>query len=185
MIARPERTNTRVIGPVGRAYANFTADLLNFNTTGFAIPTSAFLAQLAVGLVFPVAAAAIPVTRGCHISVGEALRHVGISSTSTTAPAAGLSARLGLLGGISRPLLLSLRNAFRKQQRMALTLLTLAMGGAVYIGALNLRTSVRGAVGLLFDAQRYDLSLRLSDPWPADSLEAVVRALEPSSLTAT
>jgi putative ABC transport system permease protein len=166
-----------VAAVVGRAYANFTADLLNFSTTGFAIPMSAFLAQLAVGLVFPVAAAAIPVFRGCRISVGAALRDVGISATSAAAPSKGLSTRLSALGGISRPLLLSLRNAFRKQQRMALTLLTLAMGGAVYIGALNLRASVRGAVGLLFDAQQYDMSLRLSDPWPADSLEAVVRAV--------
>ena len=164
---------------VGRGYADFTADLLNFSSKGFAIPRSAFLVQLAVGLIFPVAAAAIPVSRGCRISVGEALRDVGITATGGGAGASTgtFGRRLDVMGGMARPLLLSLRNAFRKRQRMTLTLLTLAMGGAVYIGALNLRTSVRGAVGLLFDAQRYDMALRTASEWPADSLEGVVRAV--------
>lgn len=162
---------------VGRAYADFTADLLNFSTKGFAIPTSALLLQLAVGLIFPVAAAAIPVLRGCRISVGDALRDVGIAATGTRASAGAFGKRLDVIGGMARPLLLSLRNAFRKRQRMTLTLLTLAMGGAVYIGALNLRTSVRGAVGLLFDAQRYDMTVRTAKAWPPDSLEAVVSAV--------
>lgn len=162
---------------VGRAYANFTADLLNFSTKGFAIPTSAFLVQLAVGLIFPVAAAAIPVSRGCRISVGEALRDIGIAATGSRATVGAFGKRLAVTRAVARPLLLSLRNAFRKRQRMALTLLTLAMGGAVYIGALNLRTSVRGAVDLLFGAQRYDMALRTASAWPADSLEAVVRAV--------
>ena len=162
---------------VGRGYADFTADLLNFSSKGFAIPTSAFLVQLAVGLIFPVAAAAIPVSRGCRISVGEALRDVGITATGAGASTRAFGRRLDVMGGMARPLLLSLRNAFRKRQRMTLTLLTLAMGGAVYIGALNLRTSVRGAVGLLFDAQRYDMALRTASEWPADSLEGVVRAV--------
>ncbi len=162
---------------VGRAYANFTADLLNFSTSGFAIPTSALLIQLAVGLIFPVAAAAIPVSRGCRISVGDALRDVGIVAGGASASTGAIGKRLDVLGGMARPLLLSLRNAFRKRQRMTLTLLTLATGGAVYIGALNLRTSVRGAVALLFGDQRYDLSLRTTSAWPADSLEAVVRSV--------
>ncbi|MEQ1689744.1 MAG: FtsX-like permease family protein [Gemmatimonas sp.] len=162
---------------VGRAYADFTAELLNFSTKGFAIPISAFLIQLAVGLIFPVAAAAIPVSRGCRISVGEALRDVGIAATGSRATTGTFGRRLDFMGGMARPMLLSLRNAFRKRQRMTLTLLTLAMGGAVYIAALNLRTSVRGAVGLLFDAQKYDMALRTASAWPADSLEAVVRAV--------
>jgi putative ABC transport system permease protein len=162
---------------VGRAYANFTADLLNFSSTGFSISMSAFALQLFVGLVFPVAAAAIPVWRGCRISVGAALRDVGIPATATTARSHRMARRLDRIGGMARPLLLSLRNAFRKRQRMTLTLLTLAMGGAVFIGARNLKSSVRGAVGLLFDAQRYDMALRLSAAWPADSLEQVVRSI--------
>ncbi len=159
---------------VGRAYANFTADLLNFSTIGFSIPWSAFAMQLAVGLTLPVAAASIPVVRGCRISVADALRDLGISSASTTASASSSFAHALTRTGLSRPMLLSLRNAFRKRQRMLLTLLTLSMGGAVFMGAGNLKTAVRGAVGLIFETQRYDLALRLDRAWPVDSIERLI-----------
>jgi putative ABC transport system permease protein len=76
---------------------------------------------------------------------------------------------------LPRPALLSVRNAFRKRQRMILTLLALATGGAVYLGARNLRASVIGSLDFLFDTQRYDFVIRFAEPWPADSIEQLVR----------
>ncbi len=159
---------------VGRAYADFTANLLNFSTAGFEIPRGIIALQVVVGLLLPMAAAAIPVLRGSRITVGEALRDVGIAPSA----AAGASAWLSRARRVPRPLLLSLRNAFRRRQRVALTLATLALGGAVYLGALNLRGAVRGSVDLLFDTQRYDLVVRLARPRAADSLERVIAATE-------
>jgi len=158
---------------LGRMYAEFTADLLNFDIAGFTIPTPVILLQLAVGVLLPVAAAAIPVARGCRISVSEALRDFGIRA----AAGGGNGRLLRCERLLPRPLLLSLRNAFRRRQRLALTLATLAMGGAVYIGALDLRASIRGSVDLHFDAQRFDMVLRFARTWPADSLEAAVASV--------
>ena len=154
---------------IGRWYAQFTADLLNFDTAGFAIPPWAFALQLVAGAVLPLAAAAIPVVRGCRISVSDALRDFGIAAGEA---APGWIQRR--FSGLSRPLLLSLRNAFRRRQRMALTLVTLATGGAVYLGALNLRVSIQGAVGLLFGAMPYDVAIRLVTPRMPESIEAAV-----------
>ncbi len=162
---------------IGRAYAEFTAEMLNFSTTGIAIPNQIFVWQLAVGVVFPILAATIPVWRGCRISVGDALRDVGIEVSGAPARVGGITRLLGSMSSVSRPLLLSLRNAFRKRQRMMLTLLTLATGGAVYIGALNLKESVRGAVDLLFGVQQFDLSLQLARPTTPDSVERAISAI--------
>ena len=150
----------------GRLYAEFTADMLNFDIAGYRIPLWSFALQFAVGVLLPVLAAAVPVARGCRVSVSDALRDFGIAG-----PASGDSALL-LHGtwGLPRPLLLSLRNAFRRRQRMALTLGTLSVGGAVYLGALNLRASVIGAVDLLFAPQHYDLSLRFAHAHATDSI---------------
>ena len=156
---------------IGRAYADFTAELLNFSTTGFAIPRMAFALQLVVGLILPVVAAAIPVTRGCRVPVGDALRDHGLAPSPGRSATAGLLSRVAARGGLSRPLLFSLRNAFRRRQRMILTLLTLSMGGAVFMGAGNLKTAVRGAMDLAFGTQRYDMALRFARPWPVDSIE--------------
>jgi putative ABC transport system permease protein len=152
-------------GLVGRMYARFTADLLNFDISGAKIPLQVILLELAAGALLPVAAAAIPVARGCRIPVSAALRDFGIADPN------GRSQHPPRLGRLTRPLLLSLRNAFRRRQRLALTLVTWASGGAVYIGALDLRASIRGSVDLLFDSQRFDLVLRLARAAPAESLE--------------
>ncbi|MDQ6690710.1 MAG: ABC transporter permease, partial [Gemmatimonadota bacterium] len=163
-----------VAAVLGRAYAQFTADMLNFDISGFAIPGWSFGLQLAVGILLPLAAAAVPVTRGSRIGVGEALRDFGIPGRGD----GGAPRLLRHVGGVTRPLLLSLRNAFRRRQRTVLTLVTLSLGGAIYIGALDLRRAIIGSVDLLFDAQRYDLSMQMARSYPVDSLQAGAREVE-------
>ena len=158
---------------LGRAYAEFTASILNFDVSGYAIPWWSYALQLAAGALMLVVAAAVPIARGCRISVSDALRDFGISGSGDHS-AGGLLSRAS---GLSRPVLLSLRNAFRQRQRMALTLGTLSIGGAVYLGALNLRGAVVASVDLLFAANRFDMVLRLAEPHDADSIASAVRAL--------
>jgi putative ABC transport system permease protein len=155
---------------IGREYASLKAELLNFRIDGYSIPWWALALQVGVGALLPVAAAAIPVARGCRITVAEALREVGIEHDGREAA----EPVPGRIPGVSRPTLLGLRNAFRKRQRMVLTLLALATGGAVFLGARNLRASVIGSLDLLFGGQKYDFVIRLADPRPPDSVEAVV-----------
>ncbi|HSW31787.1 MAG TPA: ABC transporter permease [Longimicrobiales bacterium] len=158
-----------------RAYARFAAELLNFSVEGYRIPSWALVAQLGVAAILPMAAAAIPIVRGCRIPVAEALRDLGISGPGERGP----GRILGGLGGAARPFLLSLRNAFRRRQRMALTLATLALGGAVFMASLDLRTTIRGSVGELFGKSlRYDMSLRFVEPHAPDSIVAAIRATE-------
>lgn len=160
---------------LGLAYARFSAELLNFDVAGQAIPPWAIAVQAVVGVLLPVAAAAVPVVRGSRIPVGEALRDFGIDADARTGGGGGLAGRVG---GLARPLLLSLRNAFRRRQRMALTLLTLAMGGAVYLGALDLRTSIRGSVAYIFgELMRFDVVMRFAEPYPAERIEETVAAV--------
>ncbi len=158
---------------IGRWYAGFTAQLLNFDTAPYAIPGWALALQVAAGALLPVAAAAMPVMRGSRLSVSEALRDVGLD---TTARPPGLL--LERTGGLTRPVLLSLRNAFRRRQRMILTLLTLATGGAVYLGALNLRAAIKASIADLYGGRmRFDLSVRLVEPLPPDTIEARFAAM--------
>lgn len=155
---------------IGRQYAEFSASLLNFDVAEYRIPWWAYGAQLAVGLLMPVLAAALPVVRGVRVSVSDALRDVG---ESTTRIASGALARALPQ---YRPLLLSLRNAFRKRQRMTLTLLSLSLAGAVYLGALGLRASIRSSVDVLYgEIMRFDIVVRLSDGYAATDIERITR----------
>ncbi len=155
----------------GRAYARFAATMLNFDIAGYAIPNYAIAVQLLAGLLLPVLAAAVPVARGSRVDVAAALRDVGIGGAHSPATAWWMRR----IRGTQRPLLFSLRNAFRRKWRTALTLTTLAFGGAVFLGALDLRVSIRSSVASLFDdLLRFDMAIRLDAPHAADSIDAVV-----------
>lgn len=161
---------------LGRVYGGLKAELLNFPLDGIATPAWAVMLQLAVGLALPLAAAALPVHAALRRPVGEALRDIGITreGQDLSLKRGAVAARLvPLLGGWARPLLLSVGNAFRRRQRMLLTVLALASGGAVYLGAVNLRSAVRGSVDDLFYAQRYQLQVRVATPSPAAKLESL------------
>ena len=158
---------------LGQAYGRVKADLLNFDLTGVPMPAWALALQVVVGLLLPVAAAAIPVRRAARAPVATALRDVGLHADAPGRETPGLAR----VGGVSRVLLLSMRNAFRRRTRMALTMLALATGGAVFLGARDLRASVIGSVDLLFGAQRYDVSLRLGEAHDAAAAERVARAV--------
>ena len=156
---------------VGRRYAALRAEMLNFDLTGYSVPWWVIALEIGVAVLLPIVAAAVPVWRGCRVPVNDALRDVGISG-------AGLGEWSLRLRGLPRPLLLALRNSFRRRQRTALTLGTLSLGGAVFLGANNLRAAVLDVTEAIFSANRYDFTLRLAAPLPADSLEAMARAVD-------
>ena len=157
---------------IGRVYAGFRAEMLNFPLDGLQVPAWAVAVQVVVGVLLPVLAALVPVRRACRLSVGAALRDIGI-----VADGQPLAAQRWLaLAGAKRGVLLAIGNAFRRRERMALTLLAIALGGAVHLGASNLRQAVIASTDLLFAAQHFDASLRLAEPRPIAALEAAARA---------
>lgn len=160
---------------IGRAYAVFAAGLLNFDVAGYPIPRSLVLLQLTVAVLIPLVAALGPVLRGSRMTVARALRDYGIEGGSHGR--AWTDRLLARVAGVTRPVLLSLRNAFRRRLRMAVTLITLALGGAVFLGALNLRSSIRNVVASAFEPLRYDLTISFAQPHSAEAIESALAAL--------
>lgn len=159
---------------IGRPYAALKADMLNFPIDGHAVPWWAIALQLCIGCLLPIAAAALPVARACRMPV-----HAALSDPGIVADGGGFHLRRRIaIPGLGRPLLLSLGNAFRRRERMLLTLLALAAGGAVYLGADNLRSAVRGSVDLLFASQHYDVALRMAGRFSEAQLETVAMGVD-------
>lgn len=151
---------------IARPYAAMKLDMLNFPLGDTAIPAWELALQFAAGCLLPVAAAALPVARASRMRAADALRDAGIAADG------GVVRRRFALPFVGRPLRLSIGNAFRRRARMVLTVLALAAGGAVYLGAANLASGVRASVAHLFAGHRYDASLRLVDDAEATRLEA-------------
>jgi putative ABC transport system permease protein len=137
------------------------------------VPAWVYLLEALVGLLVPLLAAAWPVARGTRVSVREALSDYGVAQGGfgTTAFDRALASH----SGTARPLLLSLRNAFRRRARLVLTLTTLAAGGLFFMSALNVRATLVRTIDRLFDSVKYDLSVGLAGLQPLETLERAVR----------
>jgi len=149
------------------ALSAFIADKMSFTLLGYRIVPIAFVIQIAVGLLVPIVAGLAPVIGGARVTVLRAIsgdmamdekqadestkRESRLERFQTRVTNA--LARRGL--HIPRPLLISLRNTFRRRGRLLLTLFTLTMGGAIFIAVFNVRVSLHdymGAIGQYFIA---------------------------------
>jgi putative ABC transport system permease protein len=125
------------------------------------------------GLLLPVAAAAIPVARGCGVSVAAALRGPSLDDG-----VASWLQRWMRFESMPKPVALALRMVARRPGRSAMAMLTLAVAGGVFLGARSLRDGVLGSVDDSFSSYHFDFTLRFAEPHAVDSLESVVRAVD-------
>jgi putative ABC transport system permease protein len=79
--------------------------------------------------------------------------------------------------GLPRPLLLSLRNTFRRKGRLALTLITLILAGTMFIAVVSVRASMAGTVDEVFQYYQMDVELGFSRSYRIDRLESVAQSV--------
>ena len=159
----------------GRAYADFAASILNFENNSYDVDSWVYLVQVVAALLIPVIGAAVPVYKGSRITVREAISDYGVSENAIGSRR--IDVLLGRVQGLGRTLLLSLRNTFRRQGRLLLTLLALAAGGAAFMVALSVGASWDKTVDAEIAARRYDINLRMVQPQPTERLAAVLNTV--------
>ena len=110
---------------------------LNFEPLPFRSYPPAIVQQAIVALLVPLLAALWPVYNSVRVTVREAISDYGIGgNTKPNDKSVSKS-----VVWIPRPMRLSLRNAFRRKLRLGLTLFSLVLGGAIFIGVYNLWAS--------------------------------------------
>jgi putative ABC transport system permease protein len=163
--------------------AAFIAGQLRFNLLGYRIVPMAFLIQIAIGILVPLVAGLIPVVNGSKVTVLRAISgdlaraegrplHKGPKRESAwqrfeTRAAVALGRR-GV--HIPRPLLISLRNTFRRRGRLLLTLFTLTMGGAIFIAVFNVRVTLHEYIGAIGRYFRADITAEFDQPYRVDKV---------------
>ncbi len=164
------------LGVVGaQALAGFTARLMNFNVTGYSLSPRVLALQVATGLLVPLLAALYPVVNGVRITVRQAISSYGLAEEPGRS---GIFNRfVERFRGLSRPVLLSLRNTFRRRGRVVLTLATLTLAGAIFIAILSVQNSLLGLLDSLFKYWNYDVQIEFSRPYPIEQLERESKAI--------
>ncbi len=166
--------------------AQFIAAKLNFNLLGYRIVPAALLIQVVVGLLVPLIAGLVPVLQGSRITVLRALsgglaedeRKIKVGAERVSWfdwMQVRLTHTLGKRGiHIPRPFVISLRNTFRRKSRLALTLFTLTMGGAIFIAVFNVRVTLHDYIGQIGNYFVADVSLDFDQPYRLNDIQQKV-----------
>lgn len=168
-----------VAAPLGAlaasAVTGFVAGVFNFNSGGLELPPQVLLLEASVALLIPLAAATWPVWRGTGVTVREAVSDYGISTLQPKGRVDyWVDAVLAKMKKLPRPVLLSLRNTFRRKGRLALTLLTLTIAGTVFMAVFSVRASLYSTLDQALDYFHYDISIGFVQSYRASRIEQEV-----------
>jgi putative ABC transport system permease protein len=153
----------------------YLAGFINVDFPAFTIPPDVIALEIAIGMLVPIIAGLFPVIAGTRITVRAALSDYGIGSNT---PKQGwLDRALMRVRALSRPTRLSLRNTFRRKARLALTLTTLILGGAIFISVMSARSSMVQTVEDLLKYWQFDVLVQFARPYRMEQIEQIARAV--------
>jgi len=155
------------LGALG--FTHFVAGQMNVDIVNFSLPPYVLVFKVGAALLLPLGAAFPAIRATVRITVREALSaegHGGGSGGENSGRAGKLTMLLSSLFAIlGRPLLLSLRNTFRRKWRLVRTLVVLTMGGAIFISVLTVRASLLHTLDETMATKQYDIEVRLARPY--------------------
>lgn len=118
--------------------AGSMGDTINFSLQPFRVDPLAIGVMAFLSIIVPLLAGLWPVLNGARKTVREAISGYGLSE-QRKGPRLLTRIKLTFL---PRPLTISLRNTVRRKGRLVMTLATLMLGGAIFIGVFSVRTAL-------------------------------------------
>jgi putative ABC transport system permease protein len=164
----------------GYALALLIANLLGAVLQGFRVIPAAVITQTLIAILLPLGAGYFPVHRGAKTKIQEAISNYRPGSRTARQNLITLPSQWA--NRISRPILLSFRNTFRKKGRLLLTIFTLTVAGAVFIAVFNVRDSLDNMMGNLMQHFMGDITVDLYQPYDIPKVERTL--LEIPGITA-
>jgi putative ABC transport system permease protein len=148
------------------ALASYIASLVNFDLSEFYMPVQAIVIQAVVALIVPILAALYPILKGSRLTVREAISDYGLGKGhfGTHILDRAVEWVTTAVPLFSRPMRISLRNSVRRKSRLLLTLLTLTLGGAVFISVLSVQASFLATLDDALNYFNYDVELYFAQP---------------------
>lgn len=155
--------------------AGYVGEQLNFNVQGYRVASLALLLQVAISLLVPLGAGLAPVISGAHVTVQRAIS--GYDPGQARRRKGLVDRALARIKFLSRPYLISLRNTFRRKGRLALTLFTLTMGGAIFIAVFNVQAGLENYIGQIGRYFLADVSLSFDRPYRINEIRRQALAI--------
>jgi ABC-type lipoprotein release transport system permease subunit len=150
----------------GYAFSYFVAGKLNFDILTQHLPMYVYLALISASLLLPILVSLPAILKGIEQSVHDALRNYGISANTDDQVRKQASHRA------PRWLVLAARNSLRQRRRLLVTIITMALGVAIFSTGFNVRQSLANLLSDFDHSMKHDVQVVLSRPMPRE------RALE-------
>jgi len=162
-------------GIAGYALAEYAAGFINADLLGFRIVPIAVILQIIIALLIPLIAGYLPLNKGSKTNVRRAISN---DRSIVRHSSQGWLDRISeWVRWLSRPILLSIRNTFRRKGRLVLTIFTLTTAGAIFIAVFNVRTSMNDFMTQIEQHFKADITLGFSQPYPITKIENTLEAL--------
>ena len=159
----------------GAGFSDVIGDLLNLRVSSSDVPSEVVAGLAIVAIVVPLAFALFPIQRATGATVREALADYGVVNYGF---GGGTIERVvGLIRGVDRTLLLSLRNSVRRKGRLILNMALLRAAGAIFLAALNVQLAWQSELVRAAVERHYDIELRLLNAQPVTDVEAIGPAM--------
>ncbi len=141
----------------GKAFSQFVAWKLNFNILTTTIPFYVYALLIGASLLLPVVLSLSILLKGTAITVKKALSDYGI--TQDISPR---EYKLLKKLPVSNTFILAVRNSLRNSRRLAVTILAMALGVAIFSTGFNVRQSLWVLLSNVKNEMRYDVQVVLS-----------------------
>jgi len=141
---------------------------------GFNVSVTGIIVGAAMGILVPVLASLVPVFNATRVSIREAMTDLGISSRWGT----GLLARL--INALPLPINLrqALSNVSQKKSRLLLTVITLTLAAAAFMGVFAMFTVINDEIDKMFDTFNYDLVIVPTEAQDYEQVSALIGEVE-------
>ncbi len=154
----------------GYAFACFVSGQLNFDILTTELPLHLYVLLIAAAILLPILTSLPALLKGVRTTAYEAMNDYGIQQSNKSE----VNSKIPLPGRMR----LAIRNTFLRKKRLAITVITVAMGVAIFSTGFNVQQSIKDMLGNQSDALNYDVQLTLKNPLSEQQALAPFSSLE-------
>ncbi len=156
--------------PLGFLMAQQVATQANSLIEAFTISVPGVLLGVTMGVLVPLLAATVPIINGTRVSILEAMTDLGIVGNYGSGPLARFIQRLPF----NRTVKMALSNVTRKKGRLLLTVLTLTMAIAAFMGVFAMVRSLNEWIDDAFSSYDYQIQITPNSAFDYRQIETYI-----------
>jgi len=162
-------------GSAAYGLLHFLSYQVNFVPSGYREVPLAIVLQIVLAAIVPLAAGFFPILKAARIPIIQAFE---VTSTEVTpAKQTAWDETWMRKTHLPRPILLSIRNTFRQKGRLALTLATLTLGGAIFIATFSVQSSMKTYIHSVSKYFVADLNLIFDKSYRIEDIQNTLKSL--------